>query len=559
MGANAADEQSVALFAGRTAREEIKLIAASSVGSIFEWFDFFLYGSLAVIISRNFFSSVNESTAFILALMAFAAGFAVRPFGAVVFGFLGDIWGRKNTFIVTLAVMGAATFGVGLLPTYRQIGSAAPWILVILRMLQGLSIGGVYGGAATYVAEHVDPARRGFFTSWLQITPAGAMALSLIVIFGTRSFTGETAFADWGWRIPFLLSSLLLGVTIWIQLKLSESPVYLKMKAAGKTSVRPWADAFGNWRNVRLVLIALFGAMIGQAVVWYTAQFYVLFFLERVLKLDGAVTNLLVAAAIFISTPLYIFFGWLSDRVGRRPLVLTACLLAALTYYPLFKALTYAVNPQLSRAVAGAPVSVAADPKDCSFQFDPIGRAKFATSCDIVRSYLARAGVTYDTVDAPAGAIAEMRVGTRRLTSFRGERLGSKELSARRADWEKEAKVLVSEAGYPVSADVGKANIPLAILVLLAIMTSAAMVYGPMAALLTELFPAKVRYTSLSLPYHLGNGWFGGFLPTVAFAIVAATGNIYSGLWYPLFFAALTFVVGICFLPETKGADLRAY
>jgi MFS family permease len=559
MGANAADEQSVALFAGRTAREEIKLIAASSVGSIFEWFDFFLYGSLAVIISRNFFSSVNESTAFILALMAFAAGFAVRPFGAVVFGFLGDIWGRKNTFIVTLAVMGAATFGVGLLPTYRQIGAAAPWILVILRMLQGLSIGGVYGGAATYVAEHVDPARRGFFTSWLQITPAGAMALSLIVIFGTRSFTGETAFADWGWRVPFLLSSLLLGVTIWIQLKLSESPVYLKMKAAGKTSVRPWADAFGNWRNVRLVLIALFGAMIGQAVVWYTAQFYVLFFLERVLKLDGAVTNLLVAAAIFISTPLYIFFGWLSDRVGRRPLVLTACLLAALTYYPLFKALTYAVNPQLSRAVAGAPVSVAADPKDCSFQFDPIGRAKFATSCDIVRSYLARAGVTYDTVDAPAGAIAEMRVGTRRLTSFRGERLGSKELSARRADWEKEAKVLVSEAGYPVSADVGKANIPLAILVLLAIMTSAAMVYGPMAALLTELFPAKVRYTSLSLPYHLGNGWFGGFLPTVAFAIVAATGNIYSGLWYPLFFAALTFVVGICFLPETKGADLRAY
>jgi MFS family permease len=559
MGANAADEQSVALFAGRTAREEIKLIAASSVGSIFEWFDFFLYGSLAVIISRNFFSSVNESTAFILALMAFAAGFAVRPFGAVVFGFLGDIWGRKNTFIVTLAVMGAATFGVGLLPTYRQIGAAAPWILVILRMLQGLSIGGVYGGAATYVAEHVDPARRGFFTSWLQITPAGAMALSLIVIFGTRSFTGETAFADWGWRVPFLLSSLLLGVTIWIQLKLSESPVYLKMKAAGKTSVRPWADAFGNWRNVRLVLIALFGAMIGQAVVWYTAQFYVLFFLERVLKLDGAVTNLLVAAAIFISTPLYIFFGWLSDRVGRRPLVLAACLLAALTYYPLFKALTYAVNPQLSRAVAGAPVSVAADPKDCSFQFDPIGRAKFATSCDIVRSYLARAGVTYDTVDAPAGAIAEMRVGTRRLTSFRGERLGSKELSARRADWEKEAKVLVSEAGYPVSADVGKANIPLAILVLLAIMTSAAMVYGPMAALLTELFPAKVRYTSLSLPYHLGNGWFGGFLPTVAFAIVAATGNIYSGLWYPLFFAALTFVVGICFLPETKGADLRAY
>ena len=558
MSISATDEQSAALFAGRTAREEIKLIAASSVGSIFEWFDFFLYGSLAVIISRNFFSSVDEGTAFILALMAFAAGFAVRPVGALVFGFLGDIWGRKKTFIVTLAIMGGATFAVGLLPTYRQIGAPAPWILVILRMLQGLSIGGVYGGAATYVAEHVAPARRGFYTSWLQITPAGAMALSLLVIFGTRSFTGEANFANWGWRIPFLLSSVLLGITIWIQLKLSESPVYLKMKAAGKSSTKPWADAFGNWRNLRLVLIALFGAMIGQAVVWYTAQFYVLFFLERVLKLEGAVTNLLVAAAIFISTPLYIFFGWFSDRVGRRPLVLAACLLAVITYYPLFKALTFAVNPQLSHAVATAPVTVSADPKDCSFQFDPLGRAKFSTSCDIVRTYLARAGVTYDTVDAQPGTVAEMRVGNQTLRSFRGEQLASKELGDRKAEWEIQAKALVTAAGYPASADPKKVNIPLAILVLLAIMTSAAMVYGPMAALLTELFPAPVRYTSLSLPYHLGNGWFGGFLPTVAFAIVAATGNIYSGLWYTIFFAALTFVVGICFLPETKAADLRA-
>jgi MFS family permease len=551
------ESESVALFAGRTAREEFKLIAASSVGSVFEWFDFFLYGSLAVIISRNFFSSVDETSAFILALLAFAAGFAVRPLGAVVFGFLGDTWGRKNTFIVTMAVMGSATFSVGLLPTYHQIGAAAPWILVLLRMLQGLSVGGVYGGAATYVAEHVMPSRRGFFTSWIQITPAGAMALSLVVIFTTRTLTGEAAFADWGWRIPFLLSSVLLGITIWIQLKLSESPVYLKMKAAGKSSSRPWADAFGNWRNLRLILIALFGAMIGQAVIWYTAQFYVLFFLERVLKLDGAITNLLVAAAIFISTPLYIFFGMLSDKIGRRPIILVACLLACLTYYPLFKALTYAVNPDLSRAVATSPVTVSADPKDCSFQFDPIGRARFSTSCDIVRTSLARAGVTYDTVEAPPGTIAAMHVGSRDLVSFRGEHLPAKEFSKRRADWDQQAKALVADAGYPPSADPKKTNIPLAILVLLAIMTSAAMVYGPMAALLTELFPAKVRYTSLSLPYHLGNGWFGGFLPTVAFAIVAATGNIYSGLWYPLCFAALTFVVGLVFLPETKNADLR--
>jgi MFS family permease len=551
------ESESVALFAGRTAREEFKLIAASSVGSVFEWFDFFLYGSLAVIISRNFFSSVDETSAFILALLAFAAGFAVRPLGAVVFGFLGDTWGRKNTFIVTMAVMGSATFSVGLLPTYHQIGAAAPWILVLLRMLQGLSVGGVYGGAATYVAEHVMPSRRGFFTSWIQITPAGAMALSLVVIFTTRTLTGEAAFADWGWRIPFLLSSVLLGITIWIQLKLSESPVYLKMKAAGKSSSRPWADAFGNWRNLRLILIALFGAMIGQAVIWYTAQFYVLFFLERVLKLDGAITNLLVATAIFISTPLYIFFGMLSDKIGRRPLILAACLLASLTYYPLFKALTYAVNPDLSRAVATSPVIVSADPKDCSFQFDPIGRARFSTSCDIVRTSLARSGVTYDTVEAPPGTVAAMHVGSRDLVSFRGEHLPAKEFNKRRADWEQQAKALVADAGYPSSADPKKTNIPLTILVLLAIMTSAAMVYGPMAALLTELFPAKVRYTSLSLPYHLGNGWFGGFLPTVAFAIVAATGNIYSGLWYPLCFAALTFVVGLVFLPETKNADLR--
>ncbi|HWK49189.1 MAG TPA: MFS transporter [Steroidobacter sp.] len=547
----------VAPVSGTMGKENFKVIGASSVASVFEWFDFFLYGSLAVIISRNFFSGVDESSAFVMALLAFAAGFAVRPFGAIVFGFFGDLWGRKNTFLVTLALMGVATFGVGLLPTYEQIGVAAPWILVVLRMLQGLSVGGVYGGAATYVAEHVAQERRGFFTSWIQITATVGMALSLLVIFATRTLVGEAEFAVWGWRIPFLLSIVLLGVTIWIQMKLSESPVYLQMKASGKASSRPWADAFGNWKNLRLILIALFGAMVGQAVVWYAAQFYVLFFIERVLKVDAALTNVLVASALVISTPLYVFFGWLSDKIGRKPIILGACLLAALTYFPLFKALTAAANPALAQAVASAPVSVYADPKECSFQFDPVGNARFSTSCDIARSYLARAGITYDGSDAPAGTLAELRVGDRSLPAFHGDGMSTAELREQRAAWEKEAAALIAAAGYPLKADSNEVNVPMVLLILVVLMSLAAMVYGPMAALLTELFPAKVRYTSMSLPYHLGTGWFGGFLPPVAFAIVAATGNIYSGLWYPLLGAAFTFIVGLLVLPETRQADLR--
>jgi len=552
--------QSVAAgyVSGDLGRENFKVIAASSVASVFEWFDFFLYGSLAVIISRNFFSGVDESSAFVMALLAFAAGFAVRPFGAIVFGFFGDLWGRKNTFLVTLALMGAATFGVGLLPTYAQIGAAAPWILVGLRMLQGLSVGGVYGGAAVYVAEHVQVERRGFFTSWIQITATIGMAMSLAVIFATRTLVGEADFGVWGWRIPFLLSIVLLAVTFWIQMKLAESPVYVQMKASGKSSSRPWADAFGNWKNVRLILIALFGAMVGQAVIWYAAQFYVLFFIERVLKVDAALTNLLVAAALMISTPLYIFFGWLSDKVGRKPIILGACLLAALTYFPLFKALTAAANPDLARAVATAPVTVYADPTECSFQFDPVGTARFSTSCDIARSYLARAGITYDSVHAPSGTLAELRVGDRALTAFHGDALSNADLKVKRGEWEKEAAAMIAAAGYPLMADSQKIDVPRVLLILVALMSLAAMVYGPMAALLTELFPAKVRYTSMSLPYHLGTGWFGGFLPPVAFAIVAATGNIYSGLWYPLIGALITLGVGLIVLPETKGTDLRA-
>lgn len=538
-------------------KENVKVIVASSVASVFEWFDFFLYGALAVIISRNFFSGVNETTAFVLALLAFAAGFAVRPFGAIVFGFFGDLLGRKNTFLVTLALMGLATFCVGLLPTHEQIGAAAPWMLVGLRMLQGLSVGGVYGGAATYVAEHVDSHRRGFFTSWIQITATVGMALSLAVIFATRSLVGEGNFNQWGWRIPFLLSILLLGLTVWIQTRLSESPVYLEMKASGKASKQPLADAFGNWTNLRLILIALFGSMVGQAVIWYAAQFYVFFFMERILKVDAALTNMLVAVALVISTPLYVFFGWLSDRVGRRPVILGACLLAALTYFPLFKALTVAANPAMAHAVATAPVTVWADKRECTFQFDPIGTAKFSSSCDIVRSYLARAGVNYTTEAAPTGSTAKLRVGTRTLDAFRGDALPGTELKARRAEWDKQAAALVAESGYPLTAERDRINVPMVLLILVALMSFSAMVYGPMAALLTELFPAKVRYTSMSLPYHLGTGWFGGFLPPVAFAIVAATGNIYSGLWYPLIGALLTLICGLLLLPETKGRDLR--
>lgn len=538
-------------------RENVTVIAASSVASVFEWFDFFLYGALAVVISRNFFAGVNETTAFVLALLAFAAGFAVRPFGAVVFGFFGDLLGRKKTFIVTLALMGVATFCVGLLPTYEQIGSAAPWILVGLRMLQGLSVGGVYGGAATYVAEHVDRHRRGFYTSFIQITATVGMALSLATIFATRMLVGEDAFSEWGWRIPFLLSIVLLGLTIWIQMRLSESPVYLEMKASGKASKRPLKDAFGNWQNLRLILIALFGSMVGQAVIWYAAQFYVFFFMERILKVDAPLTNLLVAVALVLSTPLYVFFGWLSDRIGRKPVILGACLLAALTYFPLFKALTEAANPALARAVATAPVTVWADKSECTFQFDPIGTAKFSTSCDIARSYLARAGVSYSTVAAPAGTLAQLRVGDQTLDSFRGEALSTAELKASRVEWEKQAAALVEASGYPAKAEQQDINVPMVLLILVIVMSLSAMVYGPMAALLTELFPAQVRYTSMSLPYHLGTGWFGGFLPPVAFAIVAATGSIFSGLWYPLIGALITLVCGLLFLPETKGRDLR--
>ncbi len=534
------------------------VILASSVGTVIEWYDFYLYGSLAAIITAQFFSGVNETTGYIFALMAFAAGFAVRPFGAVVFGRLGDLWGRKNTFLVTMLLMGLSTFVVGLLPSYAAIGVAAPIILVVMRLVQGLALGGEYGGAATYVAEHAPPGKRGFYTSFIQITATAGLMLSLLVIVGVRSAIGETAFADWGWRIPFLVSILLLGVSLWIRLKLAESPAFARMKAEGKGSTTPLKDSFGKWPNLKLVIIALVGLTAGQAVVWYTGQFYALFFLERVLKVDGALANILVAVALLLATPFFVFWGWLSDKVGRKPIILAGCLIAALTYFPLFHALTEAANPRLAAATASSPVTVYADPADCALQFDPVGKTVFDSSCDLAKSYLAKAGVSYQNVAAPSGAIAQVRIGETVVDGFRGEMMNRPEFTQRKTAWEKGLGATLATAGYPAKADPALVNKPLVVGILFVLVFYVTMVYGPIAAALVEMFPTNIRYTSMSLPYHIGNGWFGGFLPTTAFAMVAATGNIYYGLWYPILIAGLTVVAGGILLKEGKDVDIHA-
>ena len=531
-------------------RSDKLVILASSVGTVIEWYDFYLYGSLAAIITAQFFSGVNETTGFIFALMAFAAGFAVRPFGAIVFGRMGDLWGRKNTFLVTMLLMGLSTFVVGLLPSYAVIGVAAPIILVLMRLVQGLALGGEYGGAATYVAEHAPPGKRGFYTSFIQITATAGLMLSLLVILGVRSAIGEDAFKEWGWRIPFLVSILLLGVSLWIRLKLSESPAFKRMKAEGKGSTTPLKDSFGKWPNLKLVLLALFGLAAGQAVVWYTGQFYALFFLEKTLKVDPALANVLIAISLALATPFFVFWGWLSDKVGRKPIILIGCLLAALTYFPLFHALTGAANPQLARAVEAAPVTVVADPADCAFQFDPVGKAKFDSSCDMAKSYLAKAGVTYETIAAPAGSVAEVRIGDTVVPGLSDP--------SGKADWEKQLGAALTAAGYPGKADSALVNKPLVVAILFVLVFYVTMVYGPIAAALIEMFPTKVRYTSMSLPYHIGNGWFGGFLPTTAFAMVAATGNIYYGLWYPIVVAVLTVIVGGLLIRDRKDVDIHA-
>ncbi|QKV54451.1 MFS transporter [Comamonas antarctica] len=538
--------------------EERKVIFASSLGTVFEWYDFYLYGSLAAIIAKQFFSGLDEGSAFIFALLAFAAGFIVRPFGALVFGRLGDMIGRKYTFLVTILIMGLSTFIVGILPTYASIGVAAPVILIILRMLQGLALGGEYGGAATYVAEHAPHGRRGAYTSWIQTTATLGLFLSLLVILGVRTSVGEAAFVDWGWRIPFLVSILLLGISVWIRMTLSESPAFQKMKAEGKTSKAPLAESFGQWKNLKIVLLALFGLTAGQAVVWYTGQFYSLFFLTQQLKVDAVTANLMIAAALLIATPFFVVFGTLSDRIGRKPIIMLGCVLAVLTYFPVFKALTAAANPDLAAAQERNKVVIVADPAECSFQFNPTGTAKFTSSCDVAKQVLASASVSYDAVDAPAGTPAVIKIGTTEIPSFSAKGLTAEEAKAKDVAFKKSVADVLKADGYPAKADPAKMNKVMMVVILTYLVLLVTMVYGPIAAMLVELFPTRIRYTSMSLPYHIGNGWFGGLLPTMSFAIVAQTGNMYSGLWYPIIIAGMTAIVGTLFVRETKDIDIYA-
>lgn len=542
-----------------TGGNEKRVIIASSLGTVFEWYDFYLYGLLASALSAHFFAGVNETTGFILALMAFAAGFAVRPFGALVFGRVGDVVGRKNTFLVTMAIMGLSTFAVGFLPGYDTIGIAAPIILMILRLLQGLAIGGEYGGAAVYIAEHAPPGKRGFFTSFIQTTAMLGLILASTFVVGLRSFMDADTFAAWGWRLPFIFSIVLLAVTLWIRIQLEESPVFQRMKASGATSKAPLKEAFGEWQNLKLVLIALFGAVAGQAVIGFAAHLYPLFYLERIAKVDGATANFLVATALLLIIPSFVFFGWLSDRIGRKPIMMTACVIAVFVYFPLYKALVTAANPAMAMAVERAPVRVIANPAECSFQFDPIGKNSFdRTSCDIAKSYLAKNGINYANVEAAAGTVASVRIGDRVISVSDPTGLGDAARAAAAADFGVAAKAGLDLAGYPAKADPARVDKPRVIMILCVFGLLATMVYGPLAALLVELFPARIRYSSLSLPYHLGNGWIGGFMPTIAFAMVAATGNIYQGLWYAVVIAAITAVVGILFLPETYKRDIEA-
>ena len=573
--------------------EEKKVIFASSLGTVFEWYDFYLYGSLAAIIAKQFFSGLDEGSAFIFALLAFAAGFIVRPFGALVFGRLGDMIGRKYTFLVTILIMGLSTFIVGILPNYAAIGVAAPVILIVLRLLQGLALGGEYGGAATYVAEHAPQGKRGAYTAWIQTTATLGLFLSLMVILGTRTIIGEEAFGDWGWRVPFLVSILLLGVSVYIRLSMNESPAFVKMKAEGKTSKAPLSESFGQWKNLKIVILALVGLTAGQAVVWYSGQFYALFFLTQALKVDGPTANIMVAISLIIGTPFFIVFGSLSDKIGRKPIILAGCLLAALTYFPVFEALTKAANPDLHAAQQAAKVTVTADPAECSFQFNPTGTKKFTSSCDIAKQRLAGASVSYDNVAAPAGTKAVIKVGeTEVKVVYSAEEVAAAKAKAEAKLAEVSAASPVDEkavaaakktvadlgnektasatllganlgaalkaAGYPAKADMAKFDKVMVVIILSYLVLLVTMVYGPIAAMLVEMFPTRIRYTSMSLPYHIGNGWFGGLLPTTAFAIVAQTGNMYNGLWYPIIIAGATVVIGGLFIRETKDVDIYA-
>ena len=542
--------------------EEKKVIFASSLGTVFEWYDFYLYGSLAAIIAKQFFSGLDPAAAFIFALLAFAAGFLVRPFGALVFGRLGDMIGRKYTFLVTILIMGGSTFLVGILPSFATIGWAAPIILIGLRMLQGLALGGEYGGAATYVAEHSPHGKRGAYTAWIQTTATLGLFLSLVVILGTRTLIGEAAFAEWGWRIPFLISVLLLAVSVWIRLSMNESPAFTKMKAEGKTSKAPLSESFGQWKNLKIVILALFGLTAGQAVVWYTGQFYALFFLTQALKVDSVTANLMIAVSLIIGTPFFVIFGAWSDKIGRKPIIMAGCLLAVVTYFPVFTALTQAANPDLAAAQANAKVVVTANPAECSFQGSPISREiDFHSSCDIAKRFLAQSSVSYSNVDGPAGTPAHIMIGETSIEAPAANVVNHKfdaDSTKKVADFKKAVGEALKVAGYPAKADMEKFDKVKVAALLTYLVILVTMVYGPIAAMLVEMFPTRIRYTSMSLPYHIGNGWFGGLLPTTAFAIVAQTGNMYNGLWYPIIVAGATFVIGVLFVKETKDVDIYA-
>ncbi|HET9644509.1 MAG TPA: MFS transporter [Burkholderiaceae bacterium] len=542
--------------------EERKVIFASSLGTVFEWYDFYLYGSLAAIIGKQFFAALDPTAAFIASLMAFAAGFLVRPFGALVFGRLGDMIGRKYTFLVTILIMGLSTFIVGVLPSYASIGVAAPIILVGLRLLQGLALGGEYGGAATYVAEHAPQGKRGAYTSWIQTTATLGLFLSLIVIIGTKEVVGDAAFNAWGWRVPFWVSIFLLAISVWIRLSLNESPAFKRMKEEGRTSKAPLSESFGQWRNLKVVILALLGLTAGQGVVWYTGQFYAMFFLTAQLKVDATLAQLLIGASLLIGTPFFVVFGALSDRIGRKPIIMAGCLLAVLTYFPLFKALTEAANPDLARAQAANKVVVHGDPSQCSFQGNPVAREiDFSTSCDIAKRFLAQSSVSYDNAEAAPGTPATISIGDKVITAPSANVVNHKfdeESTKKVAAFKKEVGDALKAAGYPTKADPAKIDKPKIIAILTLLVIYVTMVYGPIAAALVEMFPTRIRYTSMSLPYHIGNGWFGGLLPTTAFAIVASTGNMYNGLWYPIVIAAMTFIIGMLFIRETKEVDIYA-
>jgi predicted MFS family arabinose efflux permease len=527
---------------GMTA-EERKVIFASSLGTVFEWYDFYIYGTLGVFLAKYFFSNVPPAVGFIFALLAFAAGFAVRPFGALIFGRLGDMIGRKYTFLITMTLMGVGTFFIGLLPGFATWGLAAPIVLIALRLVQGLALGGEYGGAATYVAEHAPKNKRGYYTSWIQTTATLGLFMALLLILGIRTLMGEDAFGSWGWRIPFLASGILLIISIWIRLSLSESPVFQRMKDEGKTSKRPLTEAFGEWRNAKIAILALLGATAGEAVVWYGGQFYALFFLTQTLKVPGVPAQIMIVVALLLGTPFFVLFGWLSDKIGRKPIILAGFLLAALTYFPIFKGITHFANPRLEAALASAPVTVIADPGECSFQFKATGTETFTTGCDIAKSALVNLSVNYTNQDAPKGTPAQVKIGDQTLT-------------ATATDFAKALAAAIKNHGYPAAADPNEINFVMTTLLLWVLVIYVTLVYAPIAAWLVELFPSRIRYSGMSLPYHIGNGWFGGFLPATVFAIVAATGNIYSGLWYPVGVAVMSLVIGFLFLPETKDVDI---